>query len=289
MGDAYKLYSLLPNGFKNEKTIIVKYQTVPDIIAAMMVFFQKYKFDYDYISIEFYTGNLKYDLESVFIFCKDNLQYVIEPQETQQLQSPAAILYNKKVDCKCYSLFIAGIVDSWIRLGLYDNKIYKFGFVFASYDYDKTPGHVFVQVNEIWIDPVLKYFDEKKIPTFTKTKSLMLYGIAGTNRRHINTAMKRAVYGKNYIGDAGSGSNGSNPGGGGGGSNPGGGGGGPNPGGGGGSLPPHNTPTKPPVKHTTTPTTQTPTTGGATSFLSGSTPLIIGAGLILLSFFLDED
>jgi hypothetical protein len=181
MDIANQLYKLLPVGFQGNKKILEKYQTVPDIMRELMVFFNKYKFDYDYISPEFYSGNLDADLQELWNFCKDYLQYVIEDDADQKLQSPASILYNRKVDCKCYSLFIAGILDSWERLGLYD--LQSLFFVFGSYDGDPTPGHVFIECNGLWIDPVMDRFNQDKKPTFTIKRNLMLYSLSGTKRR----------------------------------------------------------------------------------------------------------
>lgn len=180
--NADQLYTLIPRGFKNQKKVLEHFQTVPDIMREMEVFFKKYKYDYDYISTEFYSGNFIKDLENLWFFCKENLKYSAELEENQNLQSPSSILFNKKVDCKCLSLFCGGVIDSWYRLGLY--KIDTLKFVFASYDNCKTPGHVFIETNGFWVDPVLNYFDERKKTTFTEKKDLfMLYGLSGTQRK----------------------------------------------------------------------------------------------------------
>lgn len=182
MNVADQLYTLIPGGYKGKKKILEHYQTVPDIMKEMIKYFQKYKYDYDYISPEFYSGNFEHDLNGLWNFCKHNLQYKAEVEESQQLQSPSAILYLKKVDCKCLALFCAGVCDSWSRLGLYN--LSTLNFIFASYDSNDTPGHVFVECNGFWVDPVLNYFDERKIPTFEVQKNLvMLYGISGIKRK----------------------------------------------------------------------------------------------------------
>ena len=198
------LYNLLPSGFKNKKEILVYDQDTDDIIKGMVKQFNKFKFDYDYISPEFYTGHLKRDLYNLWSFCRTNLNYVIESQDGQALQSPASILYGSmnggSVDCKCLSLFVAGVIDSWLRLGLYDHKIKSLKFVFASYDSNPQPQHVFVECNNYWIDAVLPDFDcNKNTPTFTKNKNLMLYSIAGFNERHINRNIYRDVFGGGNI------------------------------------------------------------------------------------------
>lgn len=176
------LYSLLPDGYLGKKIVLEHYQTVPDIIREMVKFHKKYMFDYDYISTEFYTGNIKQDLQNLWQFCKKNIVYEIESSSNQRLQSPAAILYNKKGDCKTMALFCGGVCSSWQRLGLYD--LSSLNYVYASYDGSNIPGHVFIECNSWWCDPVLNSFDQRKKTTFTKKKS-MLYGIAGI--KNINT------------------------------------------------------------------------------------------------------
>ena len=198
------LYNLLPVKFKNKKEVIIYEQDVNDIIKELVKVFNKYKFDYDYISPEFYTGHFKQDLVNLWSFCRYNLTYKIEGEEAQVLQSPSAILYlsnnGGSVDCKCLSLFVAGVIDSWYRLGLYDNKIKSLNFVFASYDRNPQPQHVFVECNNYWIDPVLPHFnDNNKLPTFTKNKNIMLMTLAGTNPRQINKNIYRDVFGESVV------------------------------------------------------------------------------------------
>ena len=177
MSKATKLYNLLPEGYLGKKIVLEHFQTVPDIMHNMEIFHKKYMYDYDYISLEFYTGNLKNDLDNLWEFCRYNITYKIETTHNQRLQSPAAILYNKIGDCKTMALFCGGVIDSWERLGLY--KLSTLHFMFACYDKSKIPGHVFVECNGFWVDPVLDSFDNRKKPTFIKKINLMLYGISG--------------------------------------------------------------------------------------------------------------
>jgi hypothetical protein len=86
------------------------------------------------------------------------------------------------------SLFIAGILDSYRRN---TGDIFDLCYRFAAYDGSKTPEHVFVVINpgtnnEIWCDPVLDYFDEKKQPNFYKDKkidNMALMALSGIDNR----------------------------------------------------------------------------------------------------------
>jgi hypothetical protein len=89
-------------------------------------------------------------------------------------------------DCKHYASFINGIMDSLKRKGYPVDWKYRF----ANYRYGNyAPGHVFSVVNdngnEIWIDPVLSYFDEKKAYVSKidkKISGMALYQISGTQQ-----------------------------------------------------------------------------------------------------------
>ncbi len=91
------------------------------------------------------------------------------------VKSPAAILATGYGDCKHYSLFAGGVLQS---LGI------PFAYRFASYrDYDKQPQHVFVVINpgknEIWLDPVVGQYDYKKPYKHATDRKMALYSISG--------------------------------------------------------------------------------------------------------------
>lgn len=166
------------SGFENKKNIIVQDQSTGDIIKAIIDTHPKYLSDYKKIAVYFKGQNEIKSCEKIWNFLKKNIRYVVESEQKQFVRSPAAILKQAVSDCKCYSLFAGGIADS---LGM------KFCYRFASYnDYNKQPGHVFVVVNpgtsnEIWIDPVLSYFNYKK-PYFykiDKKPKMAIYSISG--------------------------------------------------------------------------------------------------------------
>lgn len=166
------------SGFENKKNIIVQDQSTGDIIKAILDTHPKYKDDYNKLSVYFKGYNETKSCEKIWNFLKKNIRYVVESEQKQFVRSPAAILKQAVSDCKCFSLFAGGICDS---LGM------NFCYRFASYnDYNKQPGHVFVVVNpgtnnEIWIDPVLNYFNYKK-PYFykiDKKPKMAIYSISG--------------------------------------------------------------------------------------------------------------
>jgi hypothetical protein len=113
----------------------------------------------------FWKGNVYDTASGLWDFCKDNIKYSEESEAVQTVAQPKIILEKGKGDCKHYSLFIGGILDSLSRKGYPINWVYRF----ASYNpFDDTPGHVFVVIKdnendrEIWIDPVLSSFDYHK-------------------------------------------------------------------------------------------------------------------------------
>ena len=182
------IYNYLPP-FKHNSNVLVYNQGIGDIISGILLTHNKYAKDYDRISEKFWKGNAKLTAKCIYDFLKVNTHYIVEPDAKQTLRSPSAILYlgsDKKtgLDCKSYSLFIAGILDSLKRKGFPINWCYRF----ASYKaYSKLPHHVFVVLNpgtnnEIFIDPVLQKFDLKKqYYHFIDKQPMALIAMAGTD------------------------------------------------------------------------------------------------------------
>jgi hypothetical protein len=167
-------------------------QNVSDIISGILLTHNKWRNDYDNISENFNASSSELIGKKIFDFLKNNTFYVIESDNAQTLRSPAAILKlgsDKKIglDCKSYSLFIGGILDSLNRKG---EKI-KWCYRFASYRFmDKLPHHVFIVINpgknEIWVDPVLPSFNQKKQYFYKidkKPKKMALIQVSGIGRR----------------------------------------------------------------------------------------------------------
>ena len=120
--------------------------------------------DYDAIAPYFDRKSIPEICEALFDFCKENLDYVEESSEDQNVIYPRVLLKRGYCDCKGYAGFIAGVLDALCRRG----KNIRWCYRFASYKFFETiPGHVFVVVKmphgrEIWIDPVLGSFDFRK-------------------------------------------------------------------------------------------------------------------------------
>jgi hypothetical protein len=181
--------------------VITINQSVGDIISGILNTHNYWKNDYDKICLNFNEKTPYLIGKKIFDFLKGHTHYVIESDNQQTLRSPAAILKlgsDKKIglDCKSYSLFIGGVLDALNRKGKKINWCYRF----ASYKFtDKLPHHVFVVINpgsskEIWIDPVLPLFNEKKQYFYKidrKPKNMALVQVSGIGRRKKTKAERK--------------------------------------------------------------------------------------------------
>lgn len=191
------LLQKLPS-FKNSRQVIVHNQAVGDIITGILRTHSMYAKDYDRIADQFAGRNAEAIANNVYNYLKAHTHYKIEPDTQQTLRSPSAILAlgaNPRVglDCKSYSLFIAGVLSAWQRKGMKINWCYRF----ASYKLlDKLPHHVFVCLNpntdhEVWVDPVLPTFNNRKQFTYKIDKKPMaLVAVAGIGRAKRTRAEK---------------------------------------------------------------------------------------------------
>jgi len=165
----------------DEKTIVAQ-QDTSDIMDGMTRWHKKYRGHYDAISALFLGTSDRDTARNVYDFLKRNVEYLIESDSRQTLKTPAAIIAQGHGDCKHYALFTGGILDSLASLGL---QRIPWAFRFASYRwYDETPQHVFIVLNpgtkrEIWVDPVLSRFDQRKHYTHAIDKKMALVGISG--------------------------------------------------------------------------------------------------------------
>jgi hypothetical protein len=176
------LGSLTP--FSNRQVILKRNQEVKDIITGIIATHYIWRSDYDKICRSFDAGTTRAIGRKIWNYLKANVPYKIEPDHKQTLRSPAAILgMLGGADCKSYALFIGGCLDALNRKGKKINWAYRF----ASYKLlNPEPQHVFVVINpdtenEIWVDPVLSYYDEKKLYTYKTDKNIKmaLYQISG--------------------------------------------------------------------------------------------------------------
>jgi len=173
--------------YQGNKTLIKYSQSVGDIMTGILQTHNLYAADYDKISNTFWKGSAVKTAKCIYDFLKANTHYIVEPDNKQTLRSPSAILLlgnnkNNGLDCKSYSLFIAGVLDSLKRSGKKINWCYRF----ASYrPADKLPHHVFVVLNpntdkEIFVDPVLSTFNNRKTFFFKIDKKPMaLIAVSG--------------------------------------------------------------------------------------------------------------
>jgi hypothetical protein len=181
-------------------TVLIKdRQSTPDIIRQMMVKHRSCAQQYDKIAYLFAEPDIYNICRRLWNFCKENLQYYEEPVSDQYVSSPGTMLSRGYSDCKGYALIIAGVLDALKRDGY--PIVWKFRF--ASYDlFNSSPGHVFVVVNdagnEIWVDPVLDSFNEKRGYAYSNDRRPMnankISGIgcncpAGVGRRTMRKAI----------------------------------------------------------------------------------------------------
>jgi len=168
--------------FTNFKKVLIDDQNTSDIVQGILDNHDQYENEYDKISEMFIGDNEVETARNVFNFLKQNVPYYIEPIEKQTLRSPSAILCMKTgADCKSYASFINGVISSLNKKGIFKVPL---AYRFASYRYDtREPQHVFSVLypgtnNEIWVDPVLPRFDERKEPVFIKDKKIKMALIA---------------------------------------------------------------------------------------------------------------
>lgn len=168
--------------FQNKWIMVVPQQHTTDIIKLMLREHENHTKDYDAICQRFWKGNALDTGKYLFDYCKRNIKYRIEPDNIQTVKSPAAIAAHGYGDCKHYSSFICGVLDALKRKGYKVNFAYRF----ASYKMgEKEPHHVFAVLFDkgrtYYIDPVLRYFNEKKPYYYSSDKKPknMLYAVSG--------------------------------------------------------------------------------------------------------------
>ena len=173
-----KRQSLLNNlpVYKGKQKVLLQDQSTKNIIDEIIKAHYLYAADYKKISKNFEGANDLQTGKNVFNFLKENVRYIVDSEENQKIKSPAAIIATGACDCKCYSLFIGGILGAM--------KI-PFVYRFASYNKNKNLGHVFVVMyyygKEIFIDPVIEKFNDKKPYTYKVDK--MITSISGIGKK----------------------------------------------------------------------------------------------------------
>ena len=192
--------------FTNFKKVLIEDQNTGDIIQGILDNHDNYESQYDKISEMFIDDNEVETAKNVFEFLKSNVPYYVEPIEKQTLRSPSAIISIKEgADCKSYASFINGIMSSLNRKGIFKVPL---AYRFASYRYDtREPQHVFAVLypntkNEVWVDPVLNKFDQRKEPVFIKDKKIKmaLIAMSGTTNNSTATLQEMQNYRDKLVG-----------------------------------------------------------------------------------------
>jgi hypothetical protein len=107
---------------------------------------------------------------NIFNYIKNNFRYVAD-QEEQIIKLPSALLRKKVGDCKSYSLFTAGILSN---LGI------PYHFVYASYNDNPIPHHVYVETDSgCKIDVVYGIFNKEKKAKYKYKKNMNVRYMAG--------------------------------------------------------------------------------------------------------------
>jgi len=142
--------------------MLMQDQDVPSIIRGITYYHKRHAPQYDKIAGTFDVGTERDIARALFNFCKRNIEYCVQTEDLQSIRSPGRILSEGSGDCKHYASFIAGILDALKRAGLDIDWAYRF----AKYQdlAGNITNHVFVILydqdgREIWIDPVLNWFD----------------------------------------------------------------------------------------------------------------------------------
>lgn len=166
------------NTYIGSSKVLIYDQNTTDIIKELLKAHKDNEQEYNKIYKYFNFADKNKIFENIFNFCKKNIKYKIESGEKQTLKTPTAILIQGYGDCKQYAQFIGGVLDAINRNGKKIDWCYRF----ASYNNQKKIQHVFVVVKtkegEIWIDPVLPYYNDKKQYSY-KIDKKMLYSISG--------------------------------------------------------------------------------------------------------------
>jgi len=154
---AKKILSYLPP-IKNVKEELIKHQTTTDIINCMMESSLLFQSQYDLIPTNTFDN-----LEDLWIFTKKVFIYKEDSDLAQDIKSPAVMLTEaiertNTIDCKLYSSWIAGIIQSWCNAG---EKI-DWYFKFVSYA-DGDPTHVYIVADGFILDCCENNFDKESI------------------------------------------------------------------------------------------------------------------------------
>jgi len=108
--------------------------------------------------------------KKIWTFLKNNVTY-LEDTDLQQVKAPSALLRDGNGDCKSFSVFTSGILT---------NLKIPHSFLYASYNGDPTPTHVYVETDSgLIIDGVYNKFNGEKKYIYKYKQKMNLQGITG--------------------------------------------------------------------------------------------------------------
>ena len=149
---AEELLEYLPP-IKGRKDRLVDEQSTKDIIAEMLDASLYFQNDYNMLPSDSFDS-----LKELWQFTKRTFYYKEDSEYSQDLKSPTIMLMGAvnrtgKVDCKCFSLFIGGCIQS---LGLANWR-----FKFVSYDNTNNYTHVYVVADNYVLDCCMNSFNQE--------------------------------------------------------------------------------------------------------------------------------
>lgn len=85
---------------------------------------------------------------NIWHFCKYEIRYKLDKQALEQIRTAAQTLKDRRkgVDCEDYTIFIACVLK--------DLGVERIQAVTTSYSEDKKPEHIFIKIQNMFIDPV---------------------------------------------------------------------------------------------------------------------------------------
>jgi hypothetical protein len=184
----------------NKKKYIAENQSAKQIVDYLVIAIDDSQKYFPQLNKKFNKGNKLNIALSIWNFTKDNLVFVKEPPENQNVKTASRVIDDVENDCKGFSTFICSSllacgIPAKLRLAGY-NK------------YDNTPTHVYVVATinnkEVIVDGTLKRFNDEAPytsaydvkPILTKNKNKMalnyLSGIDQLNGKAERKARREA-------------------------------------------------------------------------------------------------
>jgi hypothetical protein len=123
-------------------------------------------------SKQFRGKSEKETCKNIFDFLKNDIKYSADDSE-QIIKLPSALLKKRIADCKSFSLFTAAVCE---------NLKIPYQFVYASYNDNPIPSHVYVATkNGCIIDAVWGIFNSEKDSTYKYIKNMNVRYMAGVS------------------------------------------------------------------------------------------------------------